>query len=113
MNVETTKWRRDAIDEVQVDQTVVVVKRRRRRNLIIAALAIVAIAVAAIFLFGGRGEQAAQAPAGAAKGTKAVQCWPSSTTRSDARSLSRICSNRSWPTLSIDSSSRVVRGVIY
>jgi RND family efflux transporter MFP subunit len=68
MNVETTKWRRDAIDEVQVDETVVVVKRRRRRNLIIAALAIVAIAVAAIFLFGGRGEQAAQAPAGAAKG---------------------------------------------
>jgi RND family efflux transporter MFP subunit len=71
MNVETTKWRRDAIDEVQVDETVVVVKRRRRRNLIIAVLAIVAIAVAAIFLFGGRGEQAAQAPAGgsgAAKG---------------------------------------------
>jgi RND family efflux transporter MFP subunit len=71
MNVELGKWRRDAIDDVQVDQTVVVVKRRRRRNLIIAALAIVAIAVAAIFLFGGRGEQAAKAPAGgpgAAKG---------------------------------------------
>lgn len=65
MNVETTKWRRDAIDEVQVDETVVVVKRRRRRNLIIAILAIVALAVAAIFLFGGRGEQAEKAPAGA------------------------------------------------
>ena len=67
MNIETTaKWRRDAIDEVQVDQTVVVVKRRRRRNLILAALAVVAIAVAALFLFGGRGEQAEKAPGGAA-----------------------------------------------
>jgi RND family efflux transporter MFP subunit len=67
MNVELGKWRRDAIDDVQVDQTVVVVKRRRRRNLIIAVLAIIAIAVAAIFMFGGRGEQAAEAPAGAGK----------------------------------------------
>jgi RND family efflux transporter MFP subunit len=65
MNVETAKWRRDAIDEVQVDQTVVVVKRRRRRNLIIAVLALVLLAVAAIFMFGGRGEQAEKAPAGA------------------------------------------------
>jgi len=68
MNVETAKWRRDAMEEVQVDQTVVVVKRRRRRNLIIAVLALLLVAVAAIFLLGGRGEQAAQAPAGAAKG---------------------------------------------
>jgi RND family efflux transporter MFP subunit len=65
MNVETAKWRRDALEEVKVDETVVVVKRRRRRNLIIAVLAIVAIAIAAIFLFGGRGEQAEKAPAGA------------------------------------------------
>jgi hypothetical protein len=38
MNVETAKWRRDAFEEVKVDETVVVVKRRRRRNLIIARL---------------------------------------------------------------------------
>jgi RND family efflux transporter MFP subunit len=68
MNVETAKWRRDAIEEVQVDKTVVVVKQRRRRNLIIAVLALVALVVAAIFLFGGRGEAPAEAPAGAAKG---------------------------------------------
>jgi RND family efflux transporter MFP subunit len=68
MNVETAKWRRDAIEEVKVDETVVVIKRRRRRNLILAALAVLAIAVAAVFLFGGRGEQAAEAPAGAGKG---------------------------------------------
>jgi RND family efflux transporter MFP subunit len=68
MNVETAKWRRDAFEEVKVDETVVVVKRRRRRNLIIAALAAVVLLVAAIFLFGGRGEQAAAPPPGAAKG---------------------------------------------
>jgi RND family efflux transporter MFP subunit len=68
MNVETGKWRRDAMEEVKVDETVVVVKRRRRRNLIIAALALLAVVVAAVFLFGGRGEQAAEAPAGAGKG---------------------------------------------
>jgi RND family efflux transporter MFP subunit len=68
MNVETAKWRRDAFEEVKVDETVVVVKRRRRRNLIIGALAAVVLLVAAIFLFGGRGEQAAAPPPGAAKG---------------------------------------------
>jgi RND family efflux transporter MFP subunit len=68
MNVETAKWRREAIDDVQVDETVVVVKRRRRRNIIIAVVALVAIVVAALLLFGGRGEQAAKAPPAAAKG---------------------------------------------
>ena len=65
MNVEMTKWRRDAMDEVPVDELVVIKKRRQRRNLILIALAVVILAVGAIFLFGGRGEQA-QAPKGAA-----------------------------------------------
>jgi HlyD family secretion protein len=67
MNVETTKWRRDAIDEVPVDRTIVDVRSRRRRTIIIAAIALVVVAVAAIFLFGGRGEKA-QAPAAAGAG---------------------------------------------
>jgi RND family efflux transporter MFP subunit len=68
MNVETAKWRRDAIDEVVVDETIVVKQRRRRRNLIIAVIALVALVVAALLLFGGRGEQAKGPPPGAAKG---------------------------------------------
>ncbi len=68
MNVETAKWRRDAIDEVVVDETIVVKQRRRRRNLIIAVIALVVLVVAALLLFGGRGEQAKGPPPGAAKG---------------------------------------------
>jgi HlyD family secretion protein len=76
MNVETAKWRRDAIEEVQVDERVVVVQRRRRRNLIIAAVALLATIVAAVLLFGGRGEQPEKAAGpggpGAAKGAGQV-----------------------------------------
>jgi len=68
MNVETAKWRRDAIEEVVVDETIIVKQRRKRRNLIIAVVALVALAVAALLLFGGRGEQAEGPPPGAAKG---------------------------------------------
>jgi RND family efflux transporter MFP subunit len=68
MNVETAKWRRDAIDDVPVDQTVVVVRNRRRRNIIIALVALAVLIIAALLLFGGRGEQAAEAPPAAAKG---------------------------------------------
>lgn len=71
MNVELSKWRRDAIEEVPVDETVVIVRRRRRRNIIIAVAILLVLALAAVLLLGGRGEQAAKAPpgpAGAAKG---------------------------------------------
>lgn len=68
MNVETAKWRRDAIDEVVIDEEAVARKRRNRRNLIIALVAVVVIAVAAVLLLGGRGEQAAAPPPGAGKG---------------------------------------------
>ena len=70
MNVELSKWRRDAIEEVPVDETVVVVRRRRRRNIIIAVVAVLAIALAAMLLLGGGGEEAAKAPPAAAKGAQ-------------------------------------------
>lgn len=65
MNVETAKWRRDALDEVVIDEAAVARRRRNRRNLIIAAVAVVLLAVLAVLTLGGRGEQAAKAPAGA------------------------------------------------
>jgi RND family efflux transporter MFP subunit len=66
MNVEMSKWRRDGIEEVPVDETVIVVRRRRRRNIIIAVAALALIALLAVFMLGGRGEQAAKGPPGAA-----------------------------------------------
>ncbi|MFN3727315.1 MAG: efflux RND transporter periplasmic adaptor subunit [Allosphingosinicella sp.] len=71
MNVETTSWRRDGIEEVPVDETVVVVRRRRRRNIIIAVVAVVALLLAAVFLFGGSGEEPAKAPPKGAAGGQA------------------------------------------
>lgn len=71
MNVETTSWRRDGIEEVPVDETVVVVRRRRRRNIIIAVIAVVALLLAAVFLIGGSGEEPAKAPPKGAAGGQA------------------------------------------
>jgi RND family efflux transporter MFP subunit len=62
MNFESTKWRRDALDDVVVDEETLA-RRRRRRNIIIAAVAALVVVVAAVMLLGGRGEKAA-APAG-------------------------------------------------
>jgi RND family efflux transporter MFP subunit len=62
MNYESTKWSRDAIDDVIVDDEMLA-KRRRRRRIIIAVAIILLIAVVAIFMIGGRGEKAA-APKG-------------------------------------------------
>ncbi len=64
MNIETTKWRREAIDDVTVDQETLVIRRRRRRNIILAAVAAVLLIVLAVFLFGGSGEKAAGPKAG-------------------------------------------------
>ena len=66
MNVETAKWRRDAIENVPVDMAEHDARSRRRRTIIIAAIVLIVAVVGAIFLFGGRGEQAEKAPAGAA-----------------------------------------------
>jgi len=62
MNIESTKWSRDAIDDVVVDDATLA-KRRRRKRIIIAVIVVLVLAVAAVFLLGGRGEKAA-APAG-------------------------------------------------
>ncbi|HET9428838.1 MAG TPA: efflux RND transporter periplasmic adaptor subunit [Allosphingosinicella sp.] len=62
MNFETTKWRREALDDVIVDEETLA--RRRRRKQIIIALAVVGLlAILAVLFLGGSGEKAA-APAG-------------------------------------------------
>ena len=68
MNVETTKWHREAIEEIVIDDTALASKRRRRRNIIIAVVALLVILVAAFLVFGRGGEGEAKAPAAAAKG---------------------------------------------
>jgi RND family efflux transporter MFP subunit len=68
MNVETASWRRDGIEEVPVDETLIVVRRRRRRNIIIAAVAVVALLLAAVFLFAGSADEPAKAPQKGAQG---------------------------------------------
>jgi len=64
MNVESTKWSREAIDDVVVDEETLA--RRRRRKWIIGAVVVIAlIAIAALFMMGGGGEKAT-APGGSA-----------------------------------------------
>lgn len=63
MNFETTKWRREALDDVVVDE-VTIVRRRRRKQIIIALVAVGLLAILGVFMLGGSGEKAA-APAGA------------------------------------------------
>ena len=60
MNFESTKWRREAIDEVVVDEDTLA-RRRRRRNIIIALVALAALALVAVMFMGGSGEKAAPA----------------------------------------------------
>lgn len=63
MNYESSKWSRDAIDDVVVDEEALARKRKRRR-IIVAVLLIVVILAAAYMLMGrGSGEKAA-APKG-------------------------------------------------
>ena len=61
MNYESTKWSRDAIDEVIVDDEALA-KKRRRRRIVIAVVVLLAAAIVGVMMFGGRGEKAA-APA--------------------------------------------------
>ena len=67
MNFETAKWRRAALDDVVIDEETLA-RRKRRRNIIIAAIVFILVAIVAIALLGGRGEQA-PAPKGRAGGT--------------------------------------------
>lgn len=62
MNFES-KWRREAIDEVVIDEDSLAARRRRRRNIIIAIVAIVVLLVVAA-MFMSRGGEKAAAPKG-------------------------------------------------
>src|SRR5687768_7603777 len=57
MNFESTKWRREAIDDVVVDEDALA-RRRRRRNIIIALAAVAALVLLAIVFMSGGGEKA-------------------------------------------------------
>ena len=59
MNFQSTKWRREAIDDVTVDETTLVVRRRRRRNIILLIVGLALLAILAVVMLGGGGEQAA------------------------------------------------------
>ena len=72
MNFESTKWRREAIDDVTVDEQTLVVRRRRRRNIILVVAAIVLLAIIAFVMFGGSGEKAAAPAAGEGQQLPAV-----------------------------------------
>lgn len=62
MNYESSKWSRDAIDDVVVDEETLA-RRKRRRRIIIGVVVVALLAVALLFMFGGSGEKAA-APGG-------------------------------------------------
>ncbi len=63
MNFESTKWRREALDDIVVDEDLLA-RRRRTRMIIIAVAALVLVAILAVLILGGRGEKAV-APGGA------------------------------------------------
>jgi RND family efflux transporter MFP subunit len=63
MNYESTKWSRDAIDDVVVDEEVLA-RRRRRRRIVIAIVIVLVVVVALVFIFGRGGGEKAVAPAG-------------------------------------------------
>lgn len=72
MNFESTKWRRDAIDEVPVDEETLVLRRRRRRNIILALVGAALLLILALFMFGGGGEKAAAPEGGEGQSLPAV-----------------------------------------
>jgi HlyD family secretion protein len=70
MNYESSKWSRDAIDDVVVDEEALA-RRRKKRRIIIAIVIVLLVAVAAYMLLG-RGS-GTSAPAPAAKGAQGQQ----------------------------------------
>lgn len=70
MNVESTGWRRDAL-EGEVGDELILTRRRRRRNIIIAVAIAAILAIAAFLLFAGGGSE--EKAAGAAEGKGAEQ----------------------------------------
>ena len=66
MNYESSKWSREAIDDVPVDEAELARKRKRRR-IIIAVVLVLLVAAGAYMMLGGSGEQKAP-PKGAGGG---------------------------------------------
>ena len=66
MNYEATKWRREAIDEVVLDEETLA-KRRRRKRIIVILAAVAALLLVGLFMFGSGGEEA-KGPAKGAEG---------------------------------------------
>jgi HlyD family secretion protein len=62
MNFESTRWRREALDDVVVDEDMLA-RRRRNRRIIIGAVVVVLLLVVGALTLGGGGEKAA-APKG-------------------------------------------------
>ncbi len=58
MNFESSKWRREALDDVVMDEETLA-RRRRNRRIIIAVVVVLLLAVVGLFVFGGSGEKAA------------------------------------------------------
>jgi RND family efflux transporter MFP subunit len=71
MNFESTKWRRDALDDVVVDEDTLA-RRKRRRNIIIAVIVVAVLAIAAVLMMSGGGEKAAAPKAGEGQQLPAV-----------------------------------------
>jgi RND family efflux transporter MFP subunit len=70
MNYESSKWSREAIDDVPVDEEELA-RRRKRRRIIVAVVLILLVVAAAFFLMrpsGGGGEKAAPKVAGGQRG---------------------------------------------
>ena len=72
MNYESSKWSREAIDDVVVDEETLARRRRRKRVIIIAVALIALLAVAALFMMGGSGEKAVAPKAGQGEQLPAV-----------------------------------------
>jgi HlyD family secretion protein len=65
MNYESSKWSREAIDDVPVDEEALARKRKRRRIIVVIVLVLVVAAAAFMFLRPGGGEKApAKGPGG-------------------------------------------------
>lgn len=57
MNYESSKWRREAIDDVVIDDETLA-RRRRRKRIIIAIAVLALVVILAVFMLAGRGEKA-------------------------------------------------------
>ena len=68
MNVETAKWRRNALDADGGADGDVIIVRRRRRNILVAVAVVAILAIAAFLLFGRGGDEPAPVAGAEQKG---------------------------------------------